>query len=193
MSADTAIETPTPSRPVSLDLQREIEQFLYLEAELLDEKKLDAWYELLADDLEYMMPIQTAVYPAETKGVDPESAGYSGEYFADNKAGMGRRIRKALSGRDHIERPASNLRHMISNVRIRALDGNDGDTEDGTQLAVRSYFLVHRFRHGEFQDLYTGERQDVLVRGTKDGWKIRSRLILLDQTVLLGGGIGFFF
>lgn len=182
----SAHERAAAAAPALVALQWEIEQFLYREAELLDERRFDEWYELLTDDLSYRMPVRANVYPGDVKHRDPQSAGYGGDYFYEHKHGMGLRVRKALSGRDHIERPASQLRHLVTNVRIR----EHGDSETG----VRSSFLVHRFRHGEFQDLYVGRRDDTLRRADNDyGWQIAAREITLDQTVLLGGGIGFFF
>ena len=167
-------------------LQWAVSQFLYQEAELLDDKDLNTWYELLAEDISYLMPVQTNVYPGDVKHRTPEEAGYGGDYFADSKQGMGLRVRKAMSGRDHIERPASKLRHLVTNVRVVATRGAEVD--------VRSSFVVHRFRHGEFQDLYVGRRDDVLRRADNAyGWEIAKRVITLDQTVLMGGGIGFFF
>lgn len=174
--------------PETMALQWEIEQFLYLEAELLDERRFDEWFELLADDLSYLMPVQTNVYPGDVKSRSPESAGYGGDFFAEHKDGMDLRVKKALSGRDHIERPASKLRHLVTNVRI--FPGDSADQE----IPVRSSFLIHRMRHGEFQDLYVGRRDDVLRRCENDyGWQIAQRTVTLDQSVLLGGGIGFFF
>jgi 3-phenylpropionate/cinnamic acid dioxygenase small subunit len=34
-------------------LEREVEQFLYMEAELLDDRRFSDWIELLADDIHY--------------------------------------------------------------------------------------------------------------------------------------------
>ena len=39
-------------------LQHEVEQFLYHEARLLDERKFDDWLALLTDDVHYWMPIR---------------------------------------------------------------------------------------------------------------------------------------
>lgn len=41
---------------VEATLQRAIEQFLYYEARLLDDRRIDEWYELLANDIHYFMP-----------------------------------------------------------------------------------------------------------------------------------------
>ncbi|MCH7743411.1 MAG: hypothetical protein IIB71_12200 [Proteobacteria bacterium] len=39
-------------------LQYEVEQFLYHEARLLDERKFEDWLALLTDDIHYWMPIR---------------------------------------------------------------------------------------------------------------------------------------
>ena len=40
------------------DLRFSIEDFFYLEAELLDDRKLREWLDLLTDDIRYWMPIR---------------------------------------------------------------------------------------------------------------------------------------
>jgi 3-phenylpropionate/cinnamic acid dioxygenase small subunit len=42
-------------------LEREIEQFLYMEAELLDERRFSEWIDLIAEDIHYHMPIRRNV------------------------------------------------------------------------------------------------------------------------------------
>ncbi len=39
-------------------LRHQVEDFYYLEAELLDERKLREWFELLAEDIRYWMPLR---------------------------------------------------------------------------------------------------------------------------------------
>src|ERR1700746_2404271 len=42
-------------------LQQEIEEFLYREADLLDERRYDEWLALLAEDVRYWMPMRRNV------------------------------------------------------------------------------------------------------------------------------------
>ena len=42
-------------------LKFEIEEFLYQEAELLDERRFEEWLELLTEDVRYFMPIRRNV------------------------------------------------------------------------------------------------------------------------------------
>ena len=52
-----------------LVLIREIEDFLYREADLLDERDYDQWLDLLADDIRYWMPLRLNV-PYEDRAHD---------------------------------------------------------------------------------------------------------------------------
>lgn len=170
---------------VTSELQWEIEQFLYAEARLLDNREFEKWYELLADEIHYYMPARSFVYEEQVR--EGFSAGFGGSNFDDDKERMGYRVRKLLTGRDHIERPHSMLRHHVSNVQIEPSEAAD-------TYQVRSYFIVTRLRHTRFKDIYSGERTDVLRRAANSlRWEIVRREILLDETTMLGGGIGFFF
>jgi 3-phenylpropionate/cinnamic acid dioxygenase small subunit len=48
-------------RLAHLQLRREIEEFLYAEAALLDERRFEAWLALLTDDIRYSMPMRRNV------------------------------------------------------------------------------------------------------------------------------------
>ena len=47
-----------PSR-VDVGLQHELSQFLFFEAELLDDLRFEDWLALFAEDVRYCMPIRT--------------------------------------------------------------------------------------------------------------------------------------
>ncbi len=47
----------------------EIEQFLYREARLLDDRKLHDWLDMLTDDIRYWMPVRSNRYPANSKAI----------------------------------------------------------------------------------------------------------------------------
>jgi 3-phenylpropionate/cinnamic acid dioxygenase small subunit len=46
-------------------LRQEIEEFLYHEAELLDERRYEDWLALIADDIRYWMPMRRNVKVGE--------------------------------------------------------------------------------------------------------------------------------
>ncbi|HEX7945837.1 MAG TPA: 3-phenylpropionate/cinnamic acid dioxygenase subunit beta [Phenylobacterium sp.] len=182
------MERLTASRRVTCDLQREIEQFLYFEAALLDAHDLDAWYALLADDLRYVMPIRST-------RAGRDRGGFSGPrdlaYFDESKASMGLRIRRLHTGSAWAEEPRSRTRHLVSNVRLAVAEGED-EGEDEVEAACA--FLVYRNRAEAQTDIFVGERFDRLRRvDTPAGFQIVSRRILLDQAMLLANNISFFF
>src|SRR6266852_3615597 len=54
---------------------REVEQFLYREARLLDERRFRDWLELFTDDVRYWMAARANRYPRSSKAIailDPE-------------------------------------------------------------------------------------------------------------------------
>ena len=107
-------------------LEREIEQFLYMEAELLDERRFSDWIELIADDIHYHMPIRRNVKFGEQhrENSDPES---EISWFDEGKATLAGRVRQINTGIHWCEEPFSRVRHIISNVQV--VDVQDDDRQ----------------------------------------------------------------
>jgi 3-phenylpropionate/cinnamic acid dioxygenase small subunit len=73
---------------------------------------------------------------------------------------------------------------MVSNIRLAEVRQDE--------VAVTCRFLVYRNRQDDETDFFVGRRRDLLRR--VDGqWKIASRDILLDQSVLLAKNLTLFF
>ena len=73
---------PTVPR-VDVELQHEIEQFLYHEAQLLDDREYQDWLDLFADDVHYWMPIRSTRVAADE---DHEfTREWENSYFDDDK------------------------------------------------------------------------------------------------------------
>src|SRR5688572_11640103 len=104
---------------VDAELQREIEQFLYEEAELLDDRRLHDWLALLTDDIRYRMPTRDNRVRRE------QSKELSGEtemaYFDDDKRTLVQRVKRLDTGLAWAEDPPSRTRHLVTNVRIEPL------------------------------------------------------------------------
>jgi len=174
---------------------REVEQFLYREARLLDERRFHEWLELFADDVRYWMPVRSNRYPKSSKAIailDPDR--YEEKDLAkedelaildETKETLGRRIARLDTGMAWAEDPPSRTRHLIASIEVE-----QGERE--AVLKVYSNFIVYRNRGETEQDFYVGGRQDVLrkVNGT---WKIARRTIVLDQNVLLAKNVSIFF
>jgi 3-phenylpropionate/cinnamic acid dioxygenase small subunit len=166
----------------ALALQHEIEQFLYHEAALLDERRFHEWLELLAEDLEYWMPVRSTRARGDEAN---EFAPYgSTAYFDENRAYMEMRIAKLDTGFSWSEDPPSRTRHYVSNVRILE------DTGDLVKVSLN--FLVYRSRLESDEDLWPGRREDTLRR-TASGWQIVKRHIFLDQVILPSSNLSIFF
>jgi len=88
---------------VDATVQRAIEQFLYYEARLLDDRRIDEWYELLADDLHYFMPtpLQRLKREADREFSGPHEAAL----FDEDKRSIAQRIRRLHTGMAWAEDP----------------------------------------------------------------------------------------
>ena len=85
------------------ELRRAIEEFLYSEAELLDERKLREWLDLLSDDVRYWMPIRHNPLDRPAEVSEELSKAGDGYYFNDDKQSLkirGARLRQERLGRD---------------------------------------------------------------------------------------------
>ena len=174
---------------------REIEQFLYREARLLDDRRFREWLELLTDDIRYWMPVRSNRYPVSSKAIsildgaryEEEEVSKEGELAVmdEDKDSLTRRVARLYTGMAWAEDPPSRTRHLVSNIE---LEPGDKDSE----LKVYSNFIMYRTRGETEQDFYVGSRQDVL-RKVDGQWKVAYRKIVLDQTVLLAKNVSNFF
>ena len=165
-------------------LKDEIENFLYHEAELLDERRFSDWIELIADDVHYYMPQRRNVKFGEQhrENSDPES---EISWFDEGKTTLVGRVRQLNTGLHWAEEPLSRVCHVVSNVQILDVQGDE--------VKVKSRFIVYRNRLQDEVDLFVGKREDTLRRDPDTGWKIARRTIILDQNVLLAKNITVFF
>ncbi|WP_203337515.1 aromatic-ring-hydroxylating dioxygenase subunit beta [Nocardioides limicola] len=179
------------------DIHFEVEQFYYREAELLDDGRYADWLELLADDLDYWMPTRTNRLRRQ-QALSIAARGEAG-FYDETKESLAWRIRRFDSGMAWAEDPPSRTRHLVTNVRVRhaspAVD--EGVTE--SDLVVKSNFLVYRSRLEREENVFAGQRADVLRRltapdGVTDGrLQVARREILLDANVLQSKNISTFF
>ena len=177
------------------DVTREVEQFLYREARLLDERRFHEWLELLTDDIHYWMGSRSNRYPRTSKAIailDPDRYVEDDLTKADelaildeDKASLTSRVARLDTGMAWAEDPPSRTRHLITNIEVEPGDG-------AAEVKVYSNFIVYRSRAETEQDFYVGARRDVLRR-IAGAWKIAGRKITLDQNVLLAKNVSIFF
>jgi 3-phenylpropionate/cinnamic acid dioxygenase small subunit len=161
---------------VTLEQKIEFAEFLYREARMLDDHKLDEWLALFTEDTEYIVPLREQVQG------DVEPAGHP--IIRDDKQMLMARVRKDDTGISHVEIPRSMTTHLVSNVIV------DEGPQTG-EYTVRSNFVVRQARKLRDEAWWVGRRTDILRR--VDGtWKIARREVTLDATVL-PRGISIFF
>ena len=169
-------------------LQNEVEQFLYHEAELLDDRRFAEWLDLLAEDIRYYMPMRRNVKFGELER-EFTREGQDINWFDEGKATLERRVNQILTGVHWAEEPLSRICHMVSNVQI--LEATS-PAEDATEVTLKCRFLIYRNRVETETDFLIGKREDVLRK--EDGsWKVAQRKVILDQNVLLAKNLTFFF
>ena len=177
------------------DVLRQVEQFLYREARLLDSRQFRRWIDLLADDLRYWIPMRSNRYSAASKSIsildgsryeEDDLSKESDQAFMDeDKGSLRRRVDRLDTGMAWAEDPPSRTRHLISNVEVEP-----GERE--SEVKVYSNFIMYRTRAETEEDFYVGSRED-LLRNVDGAWKIASRKIVFDQNVLLAKNLSNFF
>jgi biphenyl 2,3-dioxygenase beta subunit len=155
-------------------LKFEVEEFLHHEASLLDERRLDEWLSLCTDDIHYWMPIRRTTTAKEIEHEFTKPGGMA--YFDDVKSTLALRVQRLQVGRAWAEDPPSRTRHMVSNVRIVGIEGDEID--------VSLSFHLYRTRLDSEEDRWIGRREDRLRR-ENGALRLARRHIFLDQTVIL--------
>lgn len=148
----------------------DIEDFLYYEASLLDDWKLDEWLNLCTENCYYLIP------PNDV----PEGEHKNTLFIAaDNYSRLKSRIKRLKSRHAHAENPKSRTKRMISNVRIVDKTSNE--------LTVHANFVVYRFRRNEDIREYVGHYEYKLVTDN-NCLKIAERKVLLTHEELASLG-----
>ena len=172
----------TEIRPaVSLETQWHVQQFLFREAAMLDDRRFDEWLALFSVDATYRAPVR----------VTREEAGDDGTgelcFFDDGFGELELRVQGLQVRSAWAEIPPSRTRRMISNVLVEPV------ASGGDDLLARSNFLVYRSRLETVEHFFAGSRRDVL-RPLGDGeFQIRSREIVFDTVAFQTDNISLMF
>jgi len=151
------------ARSPARDLRILVEDFLYAEAALLDEWRLDEWLTLFAEQCRYVVP------STDLPDGDPN---HDVVLIDDDHELLEARVERLKSRFAYREYPWSRTRRLITNVRV---------AQNGADLLASANFAVHRFRQGSAT--YVGHYEYVLAR-SGEGFRIRSRLAVLDNESL---------
>jgi 3-phenylpropionate/cinnamic acid dioxygenase small subunit len=167
-------------------LLREVEQFLFREAELLDDREFEQWLDTLAEDVTYRIPIVRNVSSAKAANEYLEGT-LDVSWMDEDKWTLSKRVEQIRTGVHWAEEPLSRTTHVVSNVRIADII----ETEVGEELDVRSAIVSYRQRLLDQEDTVIGRRRDVLRR-TDDGLLIAKRTIYINQPVFLASSLSHF-
>ena len=170
-----------------LDLMREIEDFFYKEADLLDEREYDQWLDLLTEDIVYWMPLRKNVSFADRK--KDTTAEDDVAWFHDDKDTLRKRVKQIQTGIHWADEPISRISHLITNVRLAEPVAS---LAEGEKTLTKCRFIVYRNRVEDETDLLVGRREDTLIR-LAGGLRVARRKIILDQSVLLAKNLTMFF
>ena len=167
MNGDVSL--PSGLRNDTSALRGRIEDFLYLEAELLDDWKIEEWFALFAEGATYEVP--------PTGDADETDPATSLFYIADDYVRLRERIERLKKKEAHSEFPRSRQRHMISNVRITGM--NAGVAE------VSCNFVTYRAKRGVV-DTYYGKHL-YRIDTKADPFRILSKRSTLGMDMLYPG------
>lgn len=171
------------------EVKREIEEFLYDEANMLDERRFKEWLDTLAEDLRYFMPMEHNVKAGEHGKRELTRRDEHMSWFNEGKWTLTKRAEQIMTGVHWAEEPLSRVCHMVSNVQLTALEHNDaGEME----VNVTSRFLIYQNRCEYEQYFFVGDRFD-RMRLTAEGWRLALREIRIHQNVLLAKNLTVFF
>ena len=162
-------EAERAGRSIETVSRSEVEDFLYLEANLIDEWQLYDWVKLYTEDAQYFVPTTDA------PSGDPESdlVYIDHDYFHIKQL-----AKRLLSSKAYREYPYSNVRHLVTNVRLLGVE------DDG--LDVTANFEVWRFRNKDAEP-YVG-RYDYHLKLVDGELKIRYKKSTLSSVTLRPAG-----
>ena len=143
---------------MSIDRQQ-VEQFLYHEAQLMDEHRFDEWLALWTEPALYWVP-------SNRDDVDPKR---EVSLIYDDCVRLQLRIARLKSGFAHAQEPKSRMRRLISNIVVE-------EAEKG-EIVAYSNFLLAELRRGK-QDLFAGRTIHRLC-AHNGGFKLISKKVLL--------------
>jgi 3-phenylpropionate/trans-cinnamate dioxygenase beta subunit/p-cumate 2,3-dioxygenase beta subunit len=141
-----------------------VEDFMFMEARLLDDWRLSEWLDLMTEDARYEVPA------TDVRGDISKTLAI----ISDNMSRLRQRVDQLLGNVMWCENPRSRTRRLVSNICVL----RDGDGV----LEVLANFVIHRFGNGR-SDTFVGKYEHELVRAG-GSFKVRKRTVRLDHESL---------
>jgi 3-phenylpropionate/cinnamic acid dioxygenase small subunit len=180
MSQTNAAAPPAPASAsrgarivVGTATYNEIAQFLYEEAALLDERRLDDWVTLLAEDLSYTAPLRSTRAGADQSG----NVVYTTKHFDDDYSSILGRLGRLKTKSAWAEDPPSRTRRLITNILVH-------ETARPDEFAVTSYLFLARSRHEHSEYQFMSAVRNDILRRSATGYRLARREIIIDQSVV---------
>ena len=167
-----------------------VQQWLYAEARLLDERRYDLWLERMSPAVRYRIPTREYVTQGDPRdfsqwATDREfGRPRSLDLIDDDAEGLRSRVGRLQTGMAWAETPPSMTRRLVGNVEILGVD------DDGVVSAVSGLFLAKS--RADERVLLTAQRRDRLEPDA-DGYRLRERLVILDDAVLAAANLSTLF
>lgn len=183
---DMEIPSVSKSRLAYLSLIREVEDFYYYEADLLDERHYEQWLDTFTADAIYWMPMRKNV-PWEDRDRDITSEDDIAWVY-DDKEILTKRVKQLLTGIHWAEEPLSRVSHLITNVHLAE---QRFSLNEGEQMLIKSRFFVYRNRLETETDVLVGRREDFLRR-ENGNLRVCRRKIIIEQSTFLAKNLTVF-
>lgn len=156
----------------SLELQHDIEQFIYREAALADDHAYKDWLTLWTPELLYWVP-------CNADDIDPTK---QVSLIFDDRDRLEERLFRLQTKHAHSQNPRSRLSRTVGNVRLHNFDPATGGE-------VSSRFNLIEARADRIT-VWAGRQHHVLVH-QGDGWLMREKRVYLVNNDSLMGNMTF--
>jgi len=152
-------------------ITEEASAFLFHEARLLDEARIEDWHKLFAEQVHYWIPIDESRPTTE-----------SGSLVNDDAIALEERVYHLLSTTFAAQTPKSRTLHFVSNVQV------DAERTTADRIVVDSYQLIIELRTGDYRQIGLGQQRTIattmtheLIR-TAQGLRIAKKIVrLIDR------------
>ncbi|AHC51438.1 aromatic-ring-hydroxylating dioxygenase subunit beta [Sulfolobus acidocaldarius SUSAZ] len=145
--------------------------FLYQEAEMLDERKYKDWFSLLTDDVNYKVYLVDFTSNAELIPI-----------LDEDKVSLERRVNRLFVETAWAENPPSHTMRTVSNIMII-------DRKDRSYI-VKSNLIFYRDRGDLSPEMIFARRKDEIVKDN-ERFKIRYREVIIQDTILKARNLSF--
>lgn len=154
-------------------LLREVEQFLYREASLLDHRRLEEWLQMYTEDATYWVPLER----------DQRDPWNTSSIIFDDRTLLEIRVRQYRDPRAHARLPAARTVHQVGNVMIMQ--------DTGDEVLVGSSLVLIEYRK-ERQRVF-GALVEHRLRRMDGGFRIGAKRVDIVNSEAELDGIAFLF